>query len=172
MIIISGAKLQKRNQILKICNKLFPRFAIWRLFLLLARNLPCCREITIVSAGIDRWQWKLPNFPIVNLLDKSRNGFLAIIWISQHLYEQKFSTSYIFCMILMTADFTVINVKWTRQEYRIVLPSLFRGMTDCGKAVHNMLHGNTVWTICHENGLFYLYHIPKAELAAANVNNK
>ncbi|MDD6008953.1 MAG: hypothetical protein PUC25_06120 [Prevotellaceae bacterium] len=72
----------------------------------------------------------------------------------------------------MTADFTVINVKWTRQEYRIVLPSLFRGMTDCGKAVHNMLHGNTVWTICHENGLFYLYHIPKAELAAANVNNK
>ena len=58
MIIISGAKLQKRNQIPKICNKLFPRFAIWRLFLLLARNLPCCREITIVSAGIDRWQWK------------------------------------------------------------------------------------------------------------------
>ena len=55
----------------------------------------------------------LPNLPIVNLLDKSRNGFLAIIWISQHLYEQKFSTSYIFCMILMTADFTVINVKWT-----------------------------------------------------------
>ena len=58
MIIISGAKWQKRNQIPKICNKLFPRFAIWRLFLLLARNLPCCREITIVSAGIDRWQWK------------------------------------------------------------------------------------------------------------------